>query len=274
MLRARAAPGAPPHRAVLLLLLVRWSGALVAPPSLAEVHLAAIASQLEGRASRVGCPFFKRRLLDAGWAAGEAGAWLRARHKSLPGVFPAVSVAAEAPVALTAAETLAVITADFEERSYYVTGRLTAGAYAPDCFFDSPDPDMPVRSPAIFSSSVRGLFDARTSAVQLLAPPKIVADGVLEAEWRLEGALGLPWRPRVKPFVGRTTFTLDGSGRVASHVEQWSLSSPDAFLSALLPDLGARLGAPPAPPAADLAATARPDEGGLLERYPGLRSPS
>ena len=150
------------------------------------------------------------------------------------------------------------------------TGFLSREVYAPTCFFDSPDPDMPVRSPEIFASALRGLFDAKRSSVRLLERPVAVDDRTLVAEWRLDGALRLPWRPPIKPFVGRTTFCLDDTGRIERHVEEWSLSAADAFLSALFPSL--HFGAPPAPSLAALVASKSPDptKRDLHERWPAL----
>ena len=88
------------------------------------------------------------------------------------------------------------------------------------------------------------------------------------AEWRLAGRLGLPWKPSIKPFVGRTTFTLDDHGLVTRHVEEWSLPAWDAFLAALVPSL--HLGAAPAPSISDLLATRDAEASSLRERWPAL----
>lgn len=249
------------------------------PPPAASARPGAsvsLAERLEGRANSLKCPFFKRRFLDAAAAARESQTWFRARHKSLLGLGGAWDADADVALAparaLSPTETLAVVTRDFDERQYYVTGGLTRDIYHPRCFFDSPDPDMPVRSPEIFASALRGLFDNRLSSVELLEAPRLVAPRTIVAEWRLEGALRLPWRPPIKPFVGRTTFSLDEDGLVARHVEEWSLSAADAFLSAIFPRLG--WGAPPAPDVAALRASrapAGPDGATLAERWPAIR---
>ena len=88
------------------------------------------------------------------------------------------------------------------------------------------------------------------------------------AEWRLAGRLGLPWKPSIKPFVGRTTFTLDENGLVIRHVEEWSLPAWDAFLAALVPSLN--LGAAPAPAIPELLASRDSEAVALRERWPAL----
>ncbi len=65
-----------------------------------------------------------------------------ARHKSLD-VFPPSRTGTKS-VGLSLSEVTAIIKQDFEKRQYYVTGRLTKQIYADDCYFDAPDPDMPV----------------------------------------------------------------------------------------------------------------------------------
>ena len=183
-------------------------------------------------------------------------------------VHPRVHVHAsvEAPSHVwTREETLKAIKNDFMNR-YYVTGRLSLDHYHPRCFFDSPDPDMPVRSPEVFASALKGLFDRRSSSLELLEEPRLVGNDIV-AEWRLAGRLGLPWKPSIKPFVGRTTFTLDDHGLVTRHVEEWSLPAWDAFLAALVPSL--HLGAAPAPSISELLASR--DAGVFIEeRWPAL----
>ena len=94
------------------------------------------------------------------------------------------------------------------------------------------------------------------------------ADGPRQfvARWRLEGALKLPWRPKVKPYAGCTRYELDADGLICRHTESWSISAADAFGSTLLPDAVSQLlpglGAPPAPSADALRAAlaATPDD--------------
>ena len=130
-----------------------------------------------------------------------------------------------------------VVREDIEERQYYVTGRITPSVYADRCFFDSPDPDMPVRTLSRYSDALHGLFDPKLSAIELLGLEK-VDDRSFVARWRLSGALKLPWRPLIKPYLGVTLYELDADGLIASHNEQWSVSALEAFGSTLWPALG------------------------------------
>ena len=233
-----------------------------------QTRLAAapLADQLEAKAESLKCPFFRRRFLDAADAARQSTAWLAARHKSILG-FMLYTPSIEAPShTWTREETLKAIKNDFMNR-YYVTGRLSLDHYHPRCFFDSPDPDMPVRSPEVFASALKGLFDRRSSSLELLEEPRLVGNAIV-AEWRLPGRLGLPWTPSIKPFVGRTTFTLDEHGLVSRHVEEWSLPAWDAFLAALVPSL--HLGAAPAPSIAELLESRDVSATSLRERWPAL----
>lgn len=140
-----------------------------------------------------------------------------------------------------------IIRDDFVKRQYYVTGRLTPSLYRDDCLFDSPDPDGHVRGLAKFCNAAAGLFDTRLSRVDLIDIYAVDQRTVI-AEWRLQGALMLPWRPYIKPYVGETTYTFNGDGLVCSHVDKWQISVFDAFLSVLFKNLGTA----PAPPASVL----------------------
>ena len=169
-----------------------------------------------------------------------------ARHKSLPLPLPLTApgpglAPGKKRRGLPLAERVEVIREDFVRRQYYVTGRLSAAIYADDCVFDGPDPDVPVTGLAKYVSAAAGLFDRRLSRVDLIAIEERGEQVV--ARWRLEGALNLPWKPRIKPYTGETRYSFDGDGLVVRHVETWSVSALDAFVSVLWPGFGA----PPAP---------------------------
>jgi len=117
------------------------------------------------------------------------------------------------------------------------------------CFFDAPDPDMPVTGLEKYISAISNLFEKRGSDLQLL-DMQMLAPDLLLSRWRLEAMLKLPWRPKIKAYTGVTLYELDNQGLICRHTELWSISAADAFVSAVFPE---RLGAaPPAPPSAIL----------------------
>jgi hypothetical protein len=86
---------------------------------------------------RIRCPFFKRRATDLLEAALAVGRFILARHKSL---LPLASSSKGAPkiTGQTAEAVLEIIRRDFEEKRYYITGRVTREIYDDACFFDAP----------------------------------------------------------------------------------------------------------------------------------------
>ena len=205
--------------------------------------------QLNEQSANIRCPFWRTRAYDAVESAlavlnvVELCTFVAARHKSFDPFEPlALPVRWTGPKArgLALEEVMEIVRADFDERQYYVSGELTPSIYSDRCFFDSPDPDMPVRTLPRYSDALHGLFDPSTSRIELL---DLRADGPRQfvARWRLEGALKLPWRPKVKPYAGCTRYELDADGLICRHTESWSISAADAFGSTLLPDAVSQL---------------------------------
>mmetsp|Transcript_9278 Transcript_9278/g.13154 ORF Transcript_9278/g.13154 Transcript_9278/m.13154 type:complete len:405 (-) Transcript_9278:120-1334(-) len=138
---------------------------------------------------------------------------------------------------------------------YYITGKLDSTIYRDDCLFDGPDPDMPVRGLRKYLSAASHLFDSKRSTAMLLSIREVCQTsslpsstlktngnekgkyngGLIEARWKLDGVLMLPWRPSVKPWTGRTLYHLDDEGLIAFHEEFWDVSAMEAFLSTLWP---------------------------------------
>lgn len=215
-----------------LLLVFSWSarrvvafGGVLPPKLLGAAHRALESARVD----QIRCPFWRRRATDVLDAGENVLRFLAARHKSLL-AFPPEKV--DVIVAeRTSVEVAEELRKEFVLKRYYVTGRLNQSLYSSDAFFDAPDPDMPVRGPAKFADALSGLFDPRASSCELVRIDA-VSDRAVVALWRLEGVLRLPWRPEIAPFVGETTYTLDDRGIITSHVERWSCSVLDAFLSA------------------------------------------
>lgn len=228
---------------------------------------------LDTQLKRIKCPFWRRRFTDTTNTLSQIVRWaIRTRHKSLtlptfllPPLDKCNSHHAKL-LELSISDRLNMIRDDFVKRQYYVTGRLSVPLYRDDCLFDGPDPDGRVRGVRKFVDAAGGLFDARMSKVELIDiyEEQIHDDINIEncedvcvvAHWRLEGALMLPWRPRIKPYVGSTTYKFDKDGLIAEHVETWQISVVDAFLSVIFDGFGTA----PAPPV-DVLRRRRIDQG-------------
>jgi hypothetical protein len=132
------------------------------------------------------------------------------------------------------------------DKGYYVTGRMTTSIYRNDCYFDGPDPDMPIRGLRKYMGVASNLFDAKKSTAKLFSlnqvkdkdksPLDASAGGEqMIAHWQMEGVLKLPWRPEMPPIVGTTTYFLDTDGLIERHVETWNVSPVHAFCHTLFP---------------------------------------
>ncbi|KAI0566080.1 hypothetical protein FGB62_12g350 [Gracilaria domingensis] len=198
---------------------------------------------LTERTNSVKCPFWRRRFSDTLDAVRQVLVWaLLTRHKSiLPDALLTNTPSLTKTPQLSLQDRLHLIREDFEKRQYYITGRLSSQIYRDDCLFDGPDPDVPVRGLKKYTSATAGLFCRGLSRVDLI-DIRIQPDQTIKAEWRLQGALNLPWKPMIKPFTGCTVYSFDENGLVESHVETWSISALDAFVSVVFK----RFGAPPA----------------------------
>uniref|UniRef100_A0A7S0VY05 Uncharacterized protein n=1 Tax=Hemiselmis tepida TaxID=464990 RepID=A0A7S0VY05_9CRYP len=235
------------------------------------------------RKDGIRCPFWRRRTVDALEMILNVARFVVSRHKTLD-VTPVRPTGVKSE-GMTLAQVADVLRADFEERQYYVTGRLSKRVYADDCFFDAPDPDMPVTGLRKYVDAISHLFEARKSRVDLLDMQLLPERGAVLARWRLEGTLMLPWRPAVRAYTGVTLYELNERGLVGRHTEIWSQHVLVAFLSVILPvdhpyaqrALGL-IGVPvdaPAPPAEAIlklpAADRAPDPAPLLSK--GGRGP-
>lgn len=207
---------------------------------------------------KIKCPFFRRRAFDTIEALKRILIFIACRHKSTP-FFP--SPAVKTPIRKTRNLPLADLAALVQNdwmgtrnvgKGYYVTGALTHEIYDEECFFDGPDPDMPVRGLRKYLLSASQLFDTRRSRADLIRPVEYNGDTMtLTAHWRIQGVLNLPWHPSVKPWTGHTEYHVDPqSSLITMHQEHWDISVPDAFISTLFPFLN--FGAPAASPLREL----------------------
>mmetsp|Transcript_23429 Transcript_23429/g.32845 ORF Transcript_23429/g.32845 Transcript_23429/m.32845 type:complete len:317 (-) Transcript_23429:99-1049(-) len=208
------------------------------------------------RSADIKCPFFRRRAADMIDGIAMIGRFLLVRHKTLytpPGCRATARQQdlAEKNLCLDQDTLYDIIVKDWRthnNKGYFVTGRLNSTIYRDDCFFDGPDPDMPVRGVRKFVNAISQLFDSRKSTAELLSLEwEKMEDGTtsnnskLVAIWKLDGVLMLPWRPKIPSYTGRITYHFDDNGLVYFHQEEWDISVLEAFVSTVSPHLGKRI---------------------------------
>jgi hypothetical protein len=193
------------------------------------------------------CPFFRRRASDILDTVDMVMRFVVIRHKSLdllgpPPAWRCAGNHCDKAIGLSLQETADIIRKDWREdtkKGYYITGRLNTTIYRDDCFFDGPDPDMPVKGLRKYLNAASQLFDQRKSFSELLSLE--VQGDVIVADWKMSGVLMLPWHPLLPEWTGRTTYHLDDLGLVWKHEETWDMSVTQAFLRTLWPQLAEQI---------------------------------
>jgi len=230
------------------------------PPRSVIVDPDSSLGRLNEQSADIRCPFWRTRAYDALESGISVANFVAARHRSifdrpwLPGSNASIFEPLSLPVRSMGAKTtrlsceavMDIVRHDFEVGQYYVSGKLSPAIYDDACFFDSPDPDMPVRSLQRYSDALKGLFAPTLSRIELVSMEALPGGRSFVAHWRLSGALKLPWRPEIKPYAGATLYELSEHGLIVSHTESWSISVLDAFMSTAWPSWP--FAAPPAPP--------------------------
>ena len=210
---------------------------------------------------KIRCPFFRRRATDFVDSIASVVQFVLARHKSLPLPIlpsnqPSLRTTGNKILGLPISLIANILQKDWKAntdfssltsgKGYYITGKLTHEIYRDDCFFDGPDPDMPVSGLQKYVTSTSQLFDHRSSRADLISLEMCEVMRTVTIHWRLEGMLNLPWHPKLKPWTGQTIYYIDDTGLIERHVELWDISVIDAFVSTLFPFLN--FGAPAALP--------------------------
>ena len=203
------------------------------------------------KALRIKCPFLRRRASDALDGLEMILRFLIVRHKSLDLVGPPVGWRCDGPNGaveklrnLSTKAVLERIRADWKpdnHKGYYITGRLSTELYRDDCFFDGPDPDMPVKGLRKYLNAASQLFETKSSVAELLDLKHEEETDLIVATWRIKGVLHLPWKPQMPEWTGTTTYYRDEDGLIYKHVETWDLSVLQAFLTTLWPELANRI---------------------------------
>jgi hypothetical protein len=227
------------------------------------------------RATLIPCPFFRRRVSDALDVCDQLIRFFLIRHKSLPWLELLGSPSAWRCKGDTSPKRIGISIDDLAQiirhdwnnnynhnninnninKGYYITGRLTHAIYRDDCFFDGPDPDMPVRGLRKYLNAASQLFEVRPSTAELinLQIINVVADAVtadheqerdvvvVVAHWRLNAVLKLPWHPILPELTGRTYYYPDTNGLIYRHVEEWDQSVLQAFVGTFWPPIQDKL---------------------------------
>mmetsp|Transcript_4245 Transcript_4245/g.12191 ORF Transcript_4245/g.12191 Transcript_4245/m.12191 type:complete len:358 (+) Transcript_4245:90-1163(+) len=204
------------------------------------------------------CPFFRRRTTDLLDGLDMVMRFLIIRHKSLPLIGPPPGCRSAIATGtkhehLEIQELVETIRRDWKphknHKGYYITGRLNTTIYRDDCWFEGPDPDMPVRGVRKYLNAASQLFDTSKSSAELL-DLYVGDDGsgsgerggeTIVAHWKLQGVLHLPWHPSLPTWTGRTVYHLDEDRLIHRHEEHWDISVLQAFTQTLWPELGNRL---------------------------------
>jgi len=218
----------------------------------------------------VKCPFFRRRMTDFLDGADLVMRFLVIRHKSLdligppPGCrstkFEEKGYTKHKHLSLEAL--VDTIRDDWnvkpyhQHKGYYITGKLNTTIYRDDCWFEGPDPDMPVRGVRKYLNAASQLFDVKTSTAELLSLEIGNDDNnnknrfhyrggnhkrskaTIVVRWKLKGVLHLPWHPSLPVWTGTTTYHLDDEHMVYRHEEHWDISVVRAFTQTLWPEVG------------------------------------
>jgi hypothetical protein len=143
------------------------------------------------------------------------------------------AVAEPKRIGLRPADVAAILEGDLKTRKYILTGQLTPGIFAEDCRFQ--DPNNAVTGLSKYRQALSYLFRAETSTVEDV---RISVDsaGSIVAEYTASGELKLPWRPRISPWAGRITYTLDADdGLITSQVDIWNITRLDALRQTFTP---------------------------------------
>jgi hypothetical protein len=199
------------------------------------------------KAMKIKCPFMKRRSLDfIEWLAAIQVPTVE-KSKAMPYLVQVDLKHRQATQKITSTATLTIeevahaiekdwVPPEAIGKGYYISGKFNESLYRVDCFFDGPDPDMPVHGLHKYMLATTNLFNYRHSRADVIAP--IIINDIektIAVSWKIEGIINLPWKPRIKPWTGKTIYHLDDDGLIIKHLETWDIPVWEAYLSAIFP---------------------------------------
>lgn len=152
---------------------------------------------------------------------------------------------AEIPVEGDVDAVLDAIRADFSLRAYFVTGVLSDGIYAEDCYFG--DPTIAFTGRELWKRNLALLVpfleepSIELQALDVVDLSNSSRGALLKARWVLRTGLRLPWRPYVV-VNGSTEYELVApeNNRIVRHVEAWDVDGWEALALLFRPGNGRR----------------------------------
>lgn len=197
------------------------------------------------KALNLKCPFWRRRTADTLESLDMIFRFLVARHKTILPLGWRQTTDEAKQINLPIDQIAAIIEKDWKtdnNKGYYITGKLTEAIYRDDCWFEGPDPDMPIRGLAKYLAAASHLFDPRSSEARLfgLEVSDLGHEKVIVATWQLDAVLRLPWKPRLPQLTGKTIYHMDGQGLIMQHEETWNTTVWHAFMETFRPKLSHR----------------------------------
>ncbi|KAK9062824.1 hypothetical protein SSX86_020014 [Deinandra increscens subsp. villosa] len=123
------------------------------------------------------------------------------------------------------------IKGDFE-KSYFVTGKVTVGAYEDDCEFA--DPAGSFKGVGRFKRNCTNFgYLIEKSRMKLMKWEEFEDKGI--GHWRFSCTMAFPWKP-ILSATGYTEYYLSKeSGKVCRHVEHWNVPKMALFKQLLKP---------------------------------------
>ena len=130
-------------------------------------------------------------------------------------------------------EVAAILETDLKEGKYILTGALTPEIFADDCRFV--DPNNAVNGLAKYRKALSFLFRPEESTLQDVRVSVTSDKSAITAQYTASGVLKLPWRPRIQPWAGYVTYSLNGDGLISSQVDVWNITRLDAIRQTFTP---------------------------------------
>ena len=67
---------------------------------------------------------------------------------------------------------------------------------------------------------------------------RVTGPRTISADYTLGGYLRFPWHPRIEPYTGHVTYTLNDQGLVQTQEQSWSISGAEALRATFAPTRG------------------------------------